>query len=595
MFENFVENICKKEGLIDVAKCGTANQSSYSKWSHANDAIRPLLNLEDQDYAFHTDKQKNPWWQIEFEETVKLDYIIINNRKGKSFEKKASKISVVVINEKEEEIIIHSGQVFFGSFPESLPLILPLQAQISIKKIKIELKDFNYLHLKNIYCLKRVSLQESSGGLIYFANRIDGLGERLRALLHAVTLANENQGQFYFSWLHSKDEFHSTSNVNRIFSDSFVAKHYMDRDKIDSLNTITLNESKGMSYEQLKCYDGILVGQGHRSLSEAFNSILFSDEVTVAKQDALDIQLPQNVVAVHLRAGDIVYGKHRYSNRYYSKINPIYILDRMLLKLREEGKEVIVFGQNHNFCNYISKKYNLIFSSDLNSEHYIGVQAAIFDIVLMSRCNNIFARESGFAIISSLIGKAEVIESYDRFFSKEDVIDEFNKSILENGILNSEVVDPLLKALSISQFLDSYQVYLPIERKLELVEKCIALDCQNSYYKLLQSVFLYQSDNMEKADVVLLNELNNNSEYNIIWLAKNLDWRKRTVLLQYIETFKDAKERGSEVAAIIVFLHQYYYEKSINHKLYKETLSNTSIGSSLDIEVLQKKFNKLVL
>ena len=160
MFEQLIEELCQKEGLIDIGSFGVATQSSTSKWSRENDAQRAVSNLGILDYAFHTDKEKKPWWQIDFEKPKDISYIIISNRKRKPFNEIASRLLITALNEQGEDVVLHSGNLCIGSLPDTLPLILPVSNISSIKNIKITLLKNDYLHLADVKILSKKELSK---------------------------------------------------------------------------------------------------------------------------------------------------------------------------------------------------------------------------------------------------------------------------------------------------------------------------------------------------------------------------------------------------------------------------------------------------
>jgi hypothetical protein len=64
LYKDFSKTICESENLTDIAPLGRAIQSSLSKWSKPNDAQKAVMNISDVNFAFHTDKKQNPWWEL---------------------------------------------------------------------------------------------------------------------------------------------------------------------------------------------------------------------------------------------------------------------------------------------------------------------------------------------------------------------------------------------------------------------------------------------------------------------------------------------------------------------------------------------------
>lgn len=46
IYSHFIDNLIKKESLINVGRFGKASQSSLSKWSKENDAQRAVIGFD---------------------------------------------------------------------------------------------------------------------------------------------------------------------------------------------------------------------------------------------------------------------------------------------------------------------------------------------------------------------------------------------------------------------------------------------------------------------------------------------------------------------------------------------------------------------
>jgi len=72
------------ENLVDLARDKMATQSSRSPWSRGQtakeDPINPILRNLPEDYAFHTTREENPYWQIDLSEMGIIQQIEILNR-----------------------------------------------------------------------------------------------------------------------------------------------------------------------------------------------------------------------------------------------------------------------------------------------------------------------------------------------------------------------------------------------------------------------------------------------------------------------------------------------------------------------------------
>ena len=497
MFEKLIEDLCQKEGLIDIGSFGVASQSSTSKWSRENDAQRAVSNVEISDYAFHTDKEENPWWQIEFDKPFNIIHLIINNRINPKYMHIAAKIIVIGYDECGNELILRKGSCVFGNLNNGVPLIISNYNVDNLCKIRIILPDNNYLHLSDINILAKLSLQQQTNKSLIFSNRPDGLGERLKGLLNAMVLSEYIKGDFKFSWIEQTDEnnkFHSTGLVEDIFSSNFIRNHIVDRKVIGELNIEPIKKVPHIAYDKISIYDGLLVQQQNirnqvkdkkfvvekYAFRKAFNKIEFSGGINSAKYLAENANIGSKPVAIHLRAGDIVYGMYRFMDRYYNKVIPIYVLDELITKIHGLGYQVVIFGQEVDFCRLISRKHNAIYSGDLIDEKFNVSQEAIFDIVLMSRCEYIISGGSGFAILAGWIG--DISNKYfNSYLTDVEIKKSFQESLSNDGLLSTDVVSDLLRSFSISHYFDMYKEKNNVEEGLLLIREAVQLDPENSF------------------------------------------------------------------------------------------------------------------
>lgn len=608
MFDNFIENLCNKEDLIDIGSQGIPSQSSYSKWSLDNDEFRPISDNLYTDYAFHTDKEENPWWSINFKEPELIHHIIINNRKKSPFNEIANNLNIIGVTEENDVLVLHKGNISFGSLPESIPLILPIYGTLRLKSIKIYLPSKDYLHLGRIFVLsKKKSLQKSMGTSIFFCNRFDGFGERLRALLNTMIAADLYEGLFFFSWVDRGEgfnQFHSTTSYREVFNQRFTDDHYMEKKVIDSMNLISSNKVKGKIDKDTFNYDGVLLDRFHinkqidnevldsksYSYSDAFNRIGFSDDLLDAKKQASKIVLSKKAVAIHLRSGDIVYGAYRLAGQAWDKVTPVYVLDSLIKHYINNGYQVVIFGQDEEFCEELSSEYGIIYSGSLMMKQYTATQASLFDITLMSRCEIIVAGNSGFATISAWIGGGSIV-SYKDETSSEKLISEFKKSLEPGGVLNYRSTNNLLKSFTILHFYFNFSKHIDIDYKIYLMTLCKNLDPDNTFISLLLALALYENFENEIADNIIEGELITKKKYNLVWLATEIRPDRVTVLSKFDRELKSAAHKGSYIAAVLVLFNEYYFLKYINDDYYIKLLKSNSNSKGRDL--LINKFNEL--
>ena len=594
MSDSFSDFLCKKEALVDISKSGIATQSSTSQQSKKNDAKRAIDGTVAADYVFHTGNEKCPWWQVDFESVILPYYIIINNRKHHKWRDNSSSIEVSVINENGKSVTIHKGLLYFGSSPESLPLILPLNGKIKIKSIRISINDkpSSYLHLGSIRILAKPSTDLGRGNKpIFIANRNDGLGERLKAIINGLLLAANKNGSFLYTWPSdfSNRDFHAIDKVEKIFSESFIKNHLIDESVIQKRSIKPLREIVDFDKESLEAYDEILVQQTYllnqlknsnsdiknlnfKELSIkyrlAYNEIEFSKEVEDACDLAKSINLKEKVLAIHFRSGDLVHTHFRFMDRYYGKVVPLYAIGKAIEKYQGMGYDVVLFGQDTKVCKFLKVKYNIFLSNDLTSNKFNDVQQAMFDITLMSRCKEILCGSSGFAVLASWIGGV-IVSDYKDCLSEKEIRFSLFDELKEGGALSSDSTTSLLKSFSISHFIHSHNNLLSLEEQIFLFEECIRLDPNNNYYKLTLACLFYSNSDIEKGDSIMISLFLTDGQYNLDWIAYNKFPDGTTTLLRFVPLLKRVMSHGSGIAAMVVLLHEYYYENRINDEAYE--------------------------
>lgn len=608
MFENFVEELCEREDLIDVARLGKASQSSLSKWSKDNDAQRAISGEAYKDYAFHTDKEKNAWWRIDFDDAIPIQHIILQNRKKHPYDMIASSITIKGVNENNEVINLHQGNVFFGHLPKSMPMIIPLYNKLKLKSLIIENENNDYLHLLRVNILCR----SLGNNLInnknnFFVNRTDGLGERLRALVHAIILSEYSEGRYFFSWKERKGSaniFHSTSQAEKLFKKEYIAKHLLSWEEINELNLYpakklrkleSTNIGDGYLVQRTEDIKEIIENSGHvfkrSDYRIAFNSIGFSQSLLLVKSYAENIQLREKVVAIHLRSGDVVYGNIRRAHGFMEKVIPLYILDKLIRVFKQKGYQVVIFGQDGELCEFLENEYNVTNSEKLAQEKYNETEKALFDIILMSRCEKIFAGNSGFAIIASWIGSGDIKSYYD-YIDHDTIVESFNSSLDKKGIIRNETIHPLMRSFSIVHYLDSYKSEINNLDKIFLLKESLKLDPDNSYTKLVVFLIMYREGMKDEADNILYKDISSNKNFGLPWtfsalINKKIIFDNSTKILEsYIKEITTLSDNGSLVSSIVLIIYYKSNNKTIDIGYWKNKLKKHSV-SSIGYEYLQ--------
>ncbi len=129
---------------------------------------------------------------------------------------------------------------------------------------------------------------------VFYSNRTDGLGERLRALLNAMMMAKLFGGDYRFSWSGTKagNQFHATEKVNEIFSDAFIQEHYQatfNGEKACSIVDFLKNPKEEGAFECAQVHDRSFLKKNapdlpleNGSYAELFEEIGFSSAIREA-------------------------------------------------------------------------------------------------------------------------------------------------------------------------------------------------------------------------------------------------------------------------------------------------------------------------
>lgn len=606
MFENFIEDLCKNENLIDVARLGKASQSSLSKWSKEDDAQRAVSGNIYEDYAFHTDKEKNAWWQVSFESEISPYYIIISNRRNEVFIEKAAAITISCISEDNEVVVIHQGLLYFGSPPLRIPLILPLEGRIKVKKILISTDNAKpeYLHLNqvNVLCKKALMI-DNPDATIFFSNRIDGFGMRLSGIMAAMIYAHRYEGRFLFSWFNRNNEtynnYHITNDVESVFSDDFIGSHVIDKSYIDKLKLLNAHNYNKQSDNAT--IDGYICGYENRNdfiksksqynFREAFDSIGFSQKLLRIKRIAESVNIRKKSVAIHIRTGDIVYDKYRLFHSFHYKATPAHVIIPLIIKYKNEGYDVILFGQEAELCTYLSEKYSIVYSKKYSESVFDSTELAFFDITLMSRVSLIISAGSAFSKVASLIGDSEVIE-YNKVLSDKDIIDGFYDFQKNEDFLREKVLSDLYISFTYINFFRKYKDKLTTSVKLAIIDKCILLEPDNYLNKLIRSIVLLNTDSFAAANKSILKMIESprSGEFLKSFIQKKeslppVDY----VFKEHIKDFVQLAEQGYPSVAIILLMHENYSKSSIDLSFYHLIVEKARTAGYEGVELLESE------
>lgn len=119
----------------------------------AEDAAGGCDGVINGQWGFHTQKEVNPWWQVDLGASTALKELRIYNRCDEQFENRASRIKVLLSEDGEAFTVAysHDGTVFLGH-PDKTPLVVPLDG-VTARFVKLQVPGTSYFHLDEVEVL----------------------------------------------------------------------------------------------------------------------------------------------------------------------------------------------------------------------------------------------------------------------------------------------------------------------------------------------------------------------------------------------------------------------------------------------------------
>jgi hypothetical protein len=256
-----------------------------------------------------------------------------------------------------------------------------------------------------------------------FATRRDGLGERLNSVFNGLLVANALDVPFGFKWPGSyafNDAFHSLRPATEIFDPVFLEKYLLPDD--------TILASDGV----LRCPKGSL-GAIRQGLSAQFeqgarsapqHSFIFNvadgpDRVNLHASVVSALSFKENLrdlmahthskckkdpahVVMHIRAGDIIYGKYREFPSFTNKIMPLPLAIVIARRFLGSGLNVKLLGQETSAIQKMGERIDL--TMPLSRPQGLTPDTLLdgfFDLAQVGAAQTIYAGNSGFTRFSS--------------------------------------------------------------------------------------------------------------------------------------------------------------------------------------------------
>ena len=138
------------KGLLNVALGKPARQSSTSQWSRPGESADAVSGRFPSDFAFHTDIEDSPWWQVDLEAVYPLEAIIVHNRVMDEFQSRARTLKIEVAERENDWVLVHAGFSRFGGAGYGFPFEAWLGGELEARYVRLSLTERQQLHLAQV-------------------------------------------------------------------------------------------------------------------------------------------------------------------------------------------------------------------------------------------------------------------------------------------------------------------------------------------------------------------------------------------------------------------------------------------------------------
>lgn len=148
--------------LVDVALGASASQSSFSRWSQPFESTLPISGVPVPDFAFHTEAEQNPWWQVDLGAAYPIEAVVVDNR-VRACQERARPIRIELAEQETGAwTVVHAaGDAHFGGGGNGPPLDAQVGGRLTARFVRISLDAHDCLHLSRVQVLVRRAWLES--------------------------------------------------------------------------------------------------------------------------------------------------------------------------------------------------------------------------------------------------------------------------------------------------------------------------------------------------------------------------------------------------------------------------------------------------
>ncbi|MBN1421070.1 MAG: discoidin domain-containing protein [Planctomycetes bacterium] len=144
----FLERDWLKQAEAELAPPG-GGEAAPAGVKTSDDAAGAVDGIKDGGFAFHTEREDRPWWQVDLGAVVPLARTVIWNRTSVDANR-AAHLEVHLSGDGKDwrRVYAHDGSIFNGT-SDGKPLVVPLEGQTA-RFVRIRLAETNWLHLDEV-------------------------------------------------------------------------------------------------------------------------------------------------------------------------------------------------------------------------------------------------------------------------------------------------------------------------------------------------------------------------------------------------------------------------------------------------------------
>jgi hypothetical protein len=427
---------------------------------------------------------------------------------------------------------------------------------------------------------------------IFLADRKDGFGSRLIAVLNAISFGEYYKSECRIVWEEKPDrgKWHTVGSIDRVFSESFIQKYAIAKNDVGSvieLEEFVALSNKGNSRKNDAQFVRMhwllpdemqdVVGKSFlkAALARNYKKLEFhldlADVIAIANQ----LEIKPGTVAVHLRAGDVIYGLLRYNLDTGGKAVPYQLAAEFLKRCRSDGRDVIVFGQDVDLCRALASEYGATFADDLvPAQEWNSAQRELFDITVISRCETAFGGESAFLQLGAAIGERPFQTIYEAFNADERkriILADDLPACIEHAASDEQRIYSLWTLAS-----DLVQGADPDEAELlSIADKALVLAPNDGFLFFLRACLLVKSGALDDAEAQIAVAATNSARGAMLDITKS----SGSLIRRFSDLLVPAADAGKPWASAFVVIER-GVDSAKTFKYARNALADAAVSSS---------------